>query len=253
MNAEPIGPTEMRAITISRQYGSGGGEIAARLAKRLQWQLVDHEIVAGVARELGISEEEAEVRDERAESFVSRMLASMRYSAPPVPLEQPMLAGADELTYQETLRRVVEAAATSGHTVIVGRAGQALLADRRDVLHVRAVAPLELRVVYVAEREGLDEAGARARIQLKDRDRVRFLQMHYHLHPDDPLNYDLVLNTGVLDLDSAVDLICLALERKARRLGAPASELGPAAGLARYSGQPADLRPPASTSGEENA
>jgi len=60
--------------------------------------------------------------------------------------------------------------------VIVGRGGQVLLADRRDVLHVRVVAPLEHRVVYVALREGLDMDTARARVQAKDRARGRYMQ-----------------------------------------------------------------------------
>ena len=67
MNQQQNAP-EMRAITISRQYGSGGGEVAARLARRLGWQLVDHEIVAQVAHRLGITEEEAQVRDEHVEA-----------------------------------------------------------------------------------------------------------------------------------------------------------------------------------------
>jgi cytidylate kinase len=128
--------------------------------------------------------------------------------------------------------------------VIVGRAGQVLLAQRRDVLHVRVVAPLKQRITYVARREGLDEASAQVRVQLKDRDRARYLQMQYQRSVDDPLLYDLVVNTGILDLDSAVDLICLALQRKAQRLSVPEKELGPAAGLAPYPSQPADLRPP---------
>jgi len=73
---------------------------------------------------------------------------------------------------------------------------------------------------------------------------VRYLQAKYHRQVDDPLLYDLVINTGVLDLESAVELISLALERKARMLRIPTKELGPAAGLAPYPGQPADLRPP---------
>src|SRR5260370_42603602 len=74
MAQEQQGAPAMSAITISRQYGSGGGEIAARLAQRLHWQLIDHEIVAGVAHELGITEEEAAAHDEYAEDFVSSVL-----------------------------------------------------------------------------------------------------------------------------------------------------------------------------------
>jgi CMP/dCMP kinase len=239
--------SEMRAITISRQYGSGGGEIAVRLAQRLGWQLIDHEIVAQVAHKLGITPEEAEARDEHTEGFVARVLNTMQLATPaalvpvavsPVP---PVLL---EQAYREALRSVVETAANAGHAVIVGRAGQVLLAQRRDVLHVRVVAPLKQRITYVARREGRDEASAQVRVRLKDRDRTRYLQMQYQCSADDPLLYDLVVNTGILDLDSAVDLICLALERKAQRLSVPEKELGPAVGLARYPSQPADLRPP---------
>src|SRR5437879_8902096 len=70
--------SQMRAITISREYGSGGGEIARRLAKRLGWGLIDHEAVIRVAQELGVSEAEAAVHDEYAEGLVSRILSSMQ-------------------------------------------------------------------------------------------------------------------------------------------------------------------------------
>ncbi len=74
------------------------------------------------------------------------------------------------------------------------------------------------------------------------------MQTQYHCQHEDPHLYDLVIDTGVLDLDSAVDLICLALERKADRLSVPVEELGPVAGLAPYAGQPADFRVPAGQS-----
>lgn len=247
MNNKQHDISTMSVITISRQYGSGGGEIAARLAQKLGWQLIDHEIVAQVAHELGITPEEAEARDEHVEGFVARVLSTMQLAAPAalVPAAIPSVSPAlQEQAYREALRHVVETAANTGHTVIVGRAGQVLLAQRRDVLHVRIVAPPKQRITYVVRREGLDEASAQLRVQLKDHDRTRYLQMQHHRNVEDPLLYDLVINTGMLDLDSAVDLICLALERKAQRLAIPTGELGPAAGLARYPGQPSDLRPP---------
>jgi len=155
----------------------------------------------------------------------------------------------DERAYQETMQQVVLAAATTGHVVIVGRGGQFLLADQRDVLHLRIVAPLELRVAYVARREEPDMDAARKRVQEKDRARDRYIQTQFQRKPDEPDLYDLVINTAVLELDRIVDLICLALEDKASRLGVPAEELGPAAGLAPYAGQPADFSaPPRSSS-----
>lgn len=235
---------QMRAVTISREYGSGGGEISARLAKRLGWRLVDHELVVRVAQELNVSEAEAQAHDEYAESLFSRVLIGMRSITPPVPVALPVALRSDELAYQEALRRVVEAAVAAGQVVIVGRGSQAILAARRDVLHVRVVAPLEARIAYVMRRENLDRAAAQERIQLKERDRQRYLQVAHNLRPDDAHLYDLIINTGVLDLESAVEIIELALHKKAGRLTVPREELGPAAGLAAYPGQPQDMRPP---------
>lgn len=242
---------QMRAVTLSREYGSGGGEVGARLAARLGWTLVDHEIVAQVARRLGVPEDEAEQYDERGEGLLVRLLAGMRSYEPSIPVPPPT-ATSDEQRYREALRQTVEGACGAGHVVIVGRGAQVLLRDRRDVLHVRIVAPLEARIAYVMRREGLERAQAQARIQMKDRDRLRYMQATHHVNPADPLLYDLTINTAVLELDAAVDLIALALERKARRLAAPEGEFGPATGMAPYAGQPADLRPPERASEAES-
>ena len=223
----------MRAVTISREYGSGGGEIAARLARRLDWQLVDHQIVAEAAHNLGVHEAVVAAHDEKAGGILSRV-----FQCPyPIPAEEAQ-------AYYEALRRVVLEAANTGHAVIVGRGGQVLLADQRDVLHVRVVAPLEQRVAYAVAREGLDTGAARKRVQEKDQARIRYTQTQFHCRPDDAHLYDLVFNTAILDLDHIVDEICLALEHKANRLSVPVEELGPAAGLTHYPSQPADFPVP---------
>ncbi len=227
----------MRVITISREYGSGGGEIAARLARRLGWQLVDHQIVAQAARELETHETVVQAHDENVGGIVSRIF-QWPYPTPPKEAQ----------TYYETLHRVVMEEANKGHVVIVGRGAQVLLADQRDALHVRVVAPLEQRVTYVVRREGLDRDTARKRVQEKDRARIRYIQAQLHRQPDDVNLYDLVINTAVLGLDSAVDQICLALEHKANQLSVPVEELGPAAGLSLYPSQPADFPVPQESS-----
>ena len=246
MNEDMDTIARMRAITISREYGSGGGEIAARLAQRLGWQLVDHEVVVEVANALGVSEAEAEAHDEHVEGLASRILSSLQLVEPIMLVGSTNLPEADERKYRDALFEVVEAAVTQGHVVIVGRGSQILLAQRRDVFHARIIAPLELRIAYVMQREGLNQNDARSRIQMKDRDRIRYLQAEHHQSPEDAHLYDLVINTGVIDLDSAIDLIALAVERKARKLATPTGELGPGTGLPRYPGRPGDFRPPES-------
>ncbi len=236
--------TRMHAITISREYGSGGGEVARRLAQRLQWQLVDHEIVVRVAQELGVSVAEAEAQDEYTESITSRILNSLQAMQPTLFAISPLPTTPDIPSYQEALSRVVEGAVATGHVIIVGRGSQVLLEQRRDVLHVRIVAPLELRTAYVMRREDIKSEDARTRIQVKDQDRMRYLHNVHHRHADDAHLYDITLNSSILSLDQIVELICVALEEKAARLSTVTGELGPGAGMERYPGRPGDFRPP---------
>jgi cytidylate kinase len=252
MNANPQVIKAMSAITVSREYGSGGGEIAARLARRLGWQLIDHAIIEQTARELEVHETEVEKHDEEylessRPGILERILEQLAPSAPATGgggiLIRPS-SSAEVLAYQETMRNIITAAATTGHVVIVGRGGQVLLADRRNVLHVRVVAPLEQRVAYVVRREGLDTEDALRRVQAKDQARTRYMQTQYQSQHEDPHLYDLVIDTAVLPLDNAVDLICLALEGKASRLNVPVEQLGPSADLTPYPTRPADFRVP---------
>ena len=239
----PMPLVPMQAVTISHLYGSGGGEIGARLAQRLGWQLIDHEIVAQIAEKMGITLNEADARDEYPESFLSRLLGTIQVTlgAPPSPAPLAVPVGELHAAYHQALATLVEAAVEEGHVVIIGRGSQVVLANRRDVLHVCIVAPLPERIEYVSRREGIGSAEARSRIRLKDRDRARYLRAEYHQNFDNPLLYDLVINTMVLDLDSAVLLIEQALIAKSAKEGLPAHDLGPAAGQSRYPGEPEDL------------
>ncbi len=146
------------------------------------------------------------------------------------------------MEFQAAVRRLVEQAAATGQVVIVGRGSPVVLAERRDVLRVKIVAPLPARLAYVTHREGLSEAQAAARIRQKEQERQRALRHAYGDRGDDAHLYDLVVYTGVLPLDSAVALIVAALADKGRQLGVPAV-LGPGAGLAPYPAPPADFGP----------
>jgi CMP/dCMP kinase len=238
--------SQMRVVTISREYGSGGGEIASRLARRLGWVLVDHAIVERTARELGTSVEDVETRDEATEGILDRVLEAMQtfdpgYASYSV-LPEAMLSAED---YRRTMEQIVRAAAVRGQVAIVGRASQVILADRPDVLHVRVVAPFPQRVAYVMQREGVDRRTAEARIQRKDHERASYLKREYHHHPDEAQLYDLVLNTSRLDLERAVDIICFALHQIATEQASTTADLGSVTGPARYPAPPADFRPPA--------
>ncbi|MDQ2902639.1 MAG: cytidylate kinase-like family protein [Chloroflexota bacterium] len=213
--------SKISAITISQQYGSGGNKLAAKLAFKLRWRLADYEIIAQVARQLGITEEEAALYDEHTYSFVDRFLLSMMFSTAEAmqawasQLIMPVSPQMQKRLYHESLHQVIDTFVCTGNTVIVGRGAQVLLANQPDLLHIRVVAPFAQRVSTVMQSERLDEARARVCIQQRDRNQARYLQSQYHRNVNDPLLYDLVVNSGFLDLEGQIDLICLALEHKA--------------------------------------
>lgn len=231
----------MRAITISREYGSGGGEIASRLARRLGWDLIDHAIVERTARALDTSLEVAEAHDESVQGLLAQTLNTMQYLAPTGFVATAPETWLSDETYRQTVERIIRAAAFRGQVVIVGRASQMILADRRDVMHVRVIAPLEQRVASVMQREGVDRHAAAARIHRKEHEWDRYLEREYHRHPDEAQLYDLVVNTARLDLESAVALIACTLHEIATGLVKPTSALGPVTGLTRYPAPPADF------------
>jgi cytidylate kinase len=176
-----------------------------------------------------------------------RLLNGLSMMQPPMANSIQPIYIPDERVYHETLRKVIERALTSHQVVIVGRGSQMLLRERRDILYVRIIAPLEERIAYVMQREGLSRENAEARIRYKDSGRERYLQAQYHQHPSDPLLYDLVINVATLSLDNAVELIQMALRQKASRLHVPTSQLGPGTGLEPYPGHSEDFTVPSET------
>ncbi len=203
---------EIRAVTISREYGSGGAEIASHLAKRLGWQLIDHAMVERVARAIGTSPEDVEAHDEHAEGTLTQLLTDLQYIDPTFASSVPIGAVLSDDAYRDAVGRVVRAAAARGKVVIVGRGSQVLLAERRDVLRVRIIAPLEQRITYVMHRDGVDRPEATSLLQTKDRERVKFLETGFHRNPEDAHLYDLVLNMLLIDQVSAANIICLMLK-----------------------------------------
>ncbi len=246
MTAPEPDVTAMRAVTISREYGSGGGEIASRLANKLGWRLVDHEVVTQLAQRLGVEITDAEAHDEHAEGWVVQFFTTMQTVGPMVALPSNLSFPPNDASYTRALRDIVQGATLAGHSVIVGRGSQIILRDRRDTLHVRIIAPLPLRIAYVAQRENLSAMAAQQRIQQKDLDRRRYLSTTYHHTPDEAHLYDLIINTCAMNLDSCVDLIQRALIDKAAHANDPNAAIGSLTQLARYSQPPGDFPAPSS-------
>lgn len=195
-------------ITISRQFGAGGADVARLVADRLGWSLVDNELIGQVATRAGLPPEEVAEREERAPGFIERLARTLASSVPE--FVAPESGTVPDLT-EERLVQVTEAVvadlARQGNVVLVGRAAPAVLATVPGALHVQIVAPLPWRISRVMERHQLDAKGAEQRIHDVDANRARYHKQYYRRDWTDPANYHMVLNTGALGVEGAAEVI----------------------------------------------
>ncbi|UCF99496.1 MAG: cytidylate kinase family protein [Spirochaetaceae bacterium] len=180
-------------VTISRQAGSGGDEIARFLAKELEWDFLDKEALERLLTERGFPMVEFEIYDERKPGLWHRF-------------------SAERDRYLHFLKMVSYDFARQGSCVILGRGGQIMFRDVPGAIHVRVVAPLHNRVEAVREKFAYDERRARHAVQHEDNERAGFHRFLFHANWDSPDLYDLIISTRFISEKSAADLIMNALD-----------------------------------------
>ncbi|HET9012630.1 MAG TPA: cytidylate kinase-like family protein [Gemmatimonadaceae bacterium] len=205
----------MPLITVSRQFGSGGSEVAERVARALDWHLYDNAVVDEVARRLGMPPEEVSAREERVPSLVERMATAMALGAPEMmPMVGDLAAQPSEERMVLMTRRVIEDAVRAGPVVLVGRGAQCMLASRTDALHVFCYAPFDELVRYAVEVLDVPFPEAGKKVTEMNRHREEYVKHHFKRDWRDLANYDLCVNTARLGLDGSADLVTrLARER----------------------------------------
>jgi cytidylate kinase len=196
----------MSVITISRQLGSEGEEIARQVAASLNYAFVDKQTTDTIFRQYGLT---------RFDEL---------YNSVPSLLD---LLNADNLLLIAMANEIIEAVAQRDNVVILGRAGFAVLAGYTDVLNVRIQAPFSERAQRVMEREGLADVDAAVeRVKQDDEVHDKYIQRFYNKQWDDPANFDLVLDTSALSVDEAVQKIVAAAHgpgQKAQPEAAPST------------------------------
>lgn len=213
----------MAVITISRQYGSGGDEIAARVCEFLGYRYFDKELMAQVAVEeelieggmVDFSEDNYQVR-----SFLERLFGISRKIGQVAPALEgtaagvipPEVARLNEVQSISLVQGTIQAAYKHDNMVVVGRGGQALLRDKPNVLHVRIIAPLDSRIQRLHERANFSFGGAQDAALKRDRASAEYLKRFYDIDWADPILYDVVVNSGKLGIEGTVQLILQALD-----------------------------------------
>jgi cytidylate kinase len=203
-------------ITISRQFGAGGSEVAERVSTALGWHLVDNDLVEKVAARTGMSPEEVAQKEERAPSFIERLTRTLASQTPQLmPPEGGTVKDLEEQSLVQITERVVSELARQGRVVFVGRAAPAVIGLQAEALHVKLVAPRAWRTERIRERFGITAEEAERQIDQVDSQRARYHKEYYQRTWGDPVNYHLTINTGLVGLDAAADLI-LGYVRRAR-------------------------------------
>jgi len=189
-------------ITISREPGSGGSEIARRLAKALDMDLIGAQIIQHVADSAKMSRKVIESLDEKEVSFRDTLLASLFGEYRPWPGE-----------YLQHLTRVIGTIGVFGNTIIVGRGASHIL-PREKAFKVRIIAPLEYRVKYFMEDRGYSKTEAEQYVVKTENNRKAFVRKYFNADVADPKHYDIVINTGGMSLEAATQAIIAAFKKR---------------------------------------
>lgn len=185
--------TATPVITISRQMGSGGANVGKIVANELQYLLYDREIIEHIAEETGSTEDHITRQESVSRDAVSSMLLNMLDSR-----------HVTDAVYARSLIRIMRTIAEAGRAVIIGRGGGCILPQS---LRVRIIAPFDLCVQRTAVLRDIDEKTAKTVVLETDHARKRFLRNILGCDPNDPLLFDLVINTGSMSLEDAAQLI----------------------------------------------
>lgn len=186
-------------ITLSREPGSGGKLVAKVVADRLGLDLFHQELINAMAENADTTTRVIRTLDERGLSMIEDWVSaaiSERHLWP------------DEVS--RVLMRVIGAIGRHGKAIIVGRGANFVLPPENR-FRVRIIAPLELRVTRVAETHAVSKKEAKRHVLRTESDRQAFVRKYFHSDIGDPANYDLILNTGTLSVESAAAAICSGL------------------------------------------
>ena len=211
----------MSIVTIRGQLESGAAEVGKQVTDKLKADYIDQEIIAGVAARLRRQEYEVTKKEMPPSTLLGRVAEALETSysfgdgmaGAYLPVGQIPL---DDHRYLEALETVIKEVVRnrSKPLVILGRGSQFILKDYSETLHVLVVAPLEVRVKRLMQRLNLDPEAARQEITRYDNSLRKFFKRYFKVEPEEPVHYDLVINTGRCNFQAAASVVVDALSSK---------------------------------------
>src|SRR5271154_1806162 len=188
----------IKIVTIEREYGSGGGEIAQLLAEHLGWKLWDQLLTEEIARLADCPKAVVQVREERTDPLYYRLFKSFLRGSYEGSLNAHKLKLVDAECILQFTKQVVQQAAKAGNSVIVGRGAHRFLRDRSDTLRIFLYAPREDKVQRLLAK-GKSESEAEHLIETVDQERMDFIQKYFHAEWPERAAYHAMINTNVGD------------------------------------------------------
>lgn len=199
----------LNIITISRQYGSGGGEIAQRLADRLGWRLVSRSVVDEIAARARVSPAVAAEHDERVDPWFQSIVKALWQGGFEGAVSSTDTMPIDAESVAKYSQQIVLEAAAVGNAVIVGRGAQCILHNHKDAFHVSIYAPRTLRIANLRKRlpQGTNFEAA---IDETDRQRAAYVRRFFNRDWTDRWLYHLSICASVGVESAAETILCAA-------------------------------------------
>jgi len=203
----------IRIVVIEREYGCGGGEIAAKVADRLGWKLWDQLLTCEIARLIDCDQAEVRCREERVDPLYYRLFKSVLRGSFEGSLNVHRLKLLDADSIFRITERVVQQAASEGNCVIVGRGSQHFLRDRDDTMRVFLYAPREEKMHRLIAT-GVKETEVEELVDTVDQERAAFIEKYFDMEWPNRSLYHVMLNTSageetvirtILDLKKALE------------------------------------------------
>ena len=188
----------IKVLTIEREYGCGGGDIARKTADRLGWALWDQVLTSEIARLCNCDRSEVETREERVDPVYYRLFKSILRGSFEGSLNVHRLNLLDCDSIVRHTEQLVQKAASKGNCVIVGRGSQHFLRDRADTMRVFLYAPRSEKIRRLVA-SGVSAAEVEQLVDTVDNDRAAFVEKYFQLEwPNRPI-YHAMFNTAVGD------------------------------------------------------
>jgi cytidylate kinase len=198
-----------KAITISREHGCGGLELAKALAQNLGYEYIDKSLVVDLAKKMKTSPEVLSPLEDGEYlslfKFISKFISESTIQT--IVSQSKDMAYVNSEKYRAGLYGLMNDLADRGNVVIVGRGGQCILRNRADVVHVRAVAPLEFKKKFLASKMSISIEEAQAAIKAKEDERRKYHEKMFGQDNSNPELYHMVINLGLVSRPLAVEMI----------------------------------------------